>query len=68
LSTWELRNRPLKNLDFVITFLWTSVAKAVIELIHAQNNIAFIIVAPVTLFVCKLAKVAVLAICDFAKF
>ena len=42
--------------------------KAVIELIHAQNDIAFIVVAPFSPFVCKLARVAVLASCGSAKF
>ena len=33
--------------------------KAVIELLHTQNNIAFVIIAPFSLFVCKLARVVV---------
>jgi len=36
-------------------------AKAVIELLHAQNNIAFIVLAPFGPFVCKLARRTVLA-------
>jgi len=32
--------------------------KALIELLHAQNDIAFVVVAPFSLFVCKLARVA----------
>ena len=45
-----------------------SVKLAVIELIHAQNDIAFVVVAPFTPFVCKLARVAVLASCGSVKF
>ena len=41
--------------------------KALIEVLHAQNDIAFVVVAPFSPFVCKLARVAVLASCDSAK-
>jgi len=41
--------------------------KAVIELLHAQNDIAFIAVAPFSPFICKLAKVVVLASCGSTK-
>ena len=64
LSTRELRNRPS---DFIAAFflsffllsrtkLLTSIAyktKAVIELIHTQNGIAFVVVAPFSPFVCN---------------
>ena len=42
--------------------------KALIELLHSQNDIAFVVAAPFSPFVCKLARVAVLASCDSAKF
>jgi len=42
--------------------------KAVIELLHAQNDMAFVIVAPFSPFVCKLANVAVFGSCGSAKF
>jgi len=41
---------------------------AKLTLLHTQNDIAFVVVAPFILFVCKLARVAVLASCDSAKF
>jgi len=41
--------------------------KAVIELLHAQYDIVFIVVAPFIQFVCKLARVAVLASCSSLK-
>ena len=59
--SWETRR---KN-DFIIFLLSFShktldyrslQTKAVIELIHAQNDIAFVIVAPFSQFVCKLAS------------
>jgi len=76
---WELRNRPPKKWDFVIFFFLSSFSyktldqhslqiKTVIELIHAQNDITFIVVAPFSPFVCKLMRVAVLASCSSAKF
>ena len=77
LSTWELRSRAPKESDFVIFFLLshtkllTSIrslqTKTVIELLHAQDDIALIVVAPFNPFVCKLARVAVLASCGSAK-
>ena len=61
--------------DFIIFFLsyktldWHSLqTKAVIELLHTQNDITCIVVAPFSLFVCKLARVAVLTSCSSAKF
>jgi len=39
-----------------------------IELLHAQNDIAFVLVASFSPYVCKLATVAVLASCGSAKF
>ena len=72
------RRLPKKS-DFVVFFLLlflshtkllTSIAytKAVIEPFHAQNDITFIVVAPFSPFVCKLARAAVLASCGSAKF
>jgi len=77
LSAQEWRNRQLKKSDFVIFFLLlshtkllTSIAYKLKQLLSyfTQNNIAFIVVAPFSLFVCKLARVAVLASCGFATF
>ena len=41
--------------------------KADIELLHAQNDIAFVAAAPFSPFACKLARVAVLASCGSTK-
>ena len=48
----------------------TSVANKLKHLLSyfTQNDIAFVVVAPFSPFVCKLARVAVLASCDSAKF
>jgi len=63
LSTRELRNRPPKKSDFVIFFLSSFFfsyktldyhslqTKALVELLHAQNDIAFVVVAPFSPFV-----------------
>ena len=61
--------------DFIIFFFllshtldWHSLqTKAVIELLHAQNDIVLIVVAPFSPFVCKLARMVVLASCSSAK-
>ena len=74
----ELRNGLPKKSEFVIFFLLSSFSyktldyhslqtKAVIELLHVQNDIAFVTVAPFSPFVCKLARVVVLASCGSAK-
>ena len=45
LSTWESRNKSLEKSDFVIFLSHTKLpTKALLELIFAQNNIAFAIV------------------------
>ena len=48
LSMWELRSRPPKMLDFAAAFSYKKaldyhslLTKAVIELLHAQNDIRF---------------------------
>ena len=57
-----------KKSDFASSFLLSHTTKAVIELFHTQNDIAFAIVAPFSPFVCKLARVGVLANYSSAKF
>ena len=71
----ELRNRlPKSRISSSFFFLiqnLTSIAdklKQLLSLVHTQNDIAFVVVAHFTPFVCKLARVAVLASCGSAKF
>ena len=78
LSTRELRNRPPKKSDFVIFFLSFFLSsfsyktldqhslqtKAVIEVLHTQNDIAFVIVAPFSPFVCKSSGFGSFQLCE----
>ena len=51
------------------TLDWHSLqTKAVIELLHTQNDIVFVAAAFFNLFVCKLAQVAVLSSCGSTKY
>jgi len=51
-----------------LTSIYSLQTKAVIELLHAQNDIAFVVVAPFSPLVCKLERAAILASCGSVKF
>ena len=66
-GSWET-DRPKSRISSFFSYNKHSLqSKAVIELLHAQNDIAFVVVALFSPFVCKLARVAVLASCGLAK-